>query len=294
MNYRNKICPYTCQPISAIEVSCEHIVPDALGGPEKFALAADKPRNSAYGASVDIRLIRSPLMGMAVAGAGVETRNGPWTWKTRGQLIADDAHVELIGSKNSVQFRFRKPVDIDPETRQVRAVRGFGDDLDREMARVSKDFLRKGRQLVPIGTKVLDSGVRGSFEHNLSEAVQGLAKIAYLATVWSVGDRFITTAAGAQYRSWLNAEPTAEALEAAGLRPVGASMFKNQGKPIQHDIACIITGQTVLTGVRLFNQRLFELTVAVEVPELRLLNGHGRLITIDATAKTFEECLLIP
>jgi hypothetical protein len=294
MNYRNRICPYTCQPISAIEVSSEHIVPDALGGPESFALAADKPRNSAYGASVDIRLIRSPLMGMAAARAGVETRNGPSTWKTQGQLVADDSPVELIGSKDSVQFRFRKPVEVDPETRQVRAVKGFGAGVDRELARVSADLLRKGRELVPIETKVLDSGVRGSFAHNLSEAVQGLSKIAYLATVWAVGDGFINTAAGAQYRSWLDVEPTAEALESAGLRPVGASMFKTQGMPSQHHIACVISGQTVLTGVRLFNHPLFELTLAVEAPELQLLDGHGHLVTIDAATKTFEDRLLVP
>lgn len=294
MNYRNKICPYTCEPISAIEVSCEHIVPDALGGPEIFALAADKTRNSAYGASVDIRLIRSPLMGMVAARAGVETRSGPSTWKTQGQLMADGSPVELVGSKDALAFRFRKPVDVDPETRRVRAVKGFGADLDKELARVTKDLLRKGWELVPTATQVLGSDVRGSFEHNLSEATQGLTKIAYLATVWAVGDGFINTAAGAQYRRWLDVEPTAEALEAAGLRPLGTSLLKTQGKPTQHHIVCVISGQTVLTSVRLFNEPLFELALAVEVPELQLLDGHGCLMTIDAANKTFENQLLIP
>lgn len=294
MNFSNRICPYTCKPVSEIEVSCEHIVPDALGGPETFALAAHSPCNSAYGSTVDARLIRSPLMGMAAAGAGVETRNGPATWKTRGLLVADGSHVEMIGNWNSVQFRFRKPVETDPETRQVRAVKGFGPGVERELARISEDLRRKGRRLQEVETKVLDSRVKAAFEHNLSEAIQGLTKIAYLATVWSVGDGFISTAAGSQYRSWLNAEPTVEAFEAAGLRPVGRSMFKTRGKSTQHDIACVISGQTVLTGVRLFNHPMFELTLAVEVPELRLLDAHGRHVTIDAATKTFEDRLLVP
>jgi hypothetical protein len=55
-----------------------------------------------------------------------------------------------------------------------------------------------------------------------------------------------------------------------------------------------ISGKTVLTGVRLFNEPLFEIALAVEVPELKLLDGHCRLVTIDATSKTFEEQLLVP
>ncbi|MEX8195326.1 hypothetical protein [Comamonas guangdongensis] len=294
MIYRNKICPYACQPISSIEVSCEHIVPDALGGPATFALAADKTHNSVYGASVDIRLIRSPLMGMIAARAGVETRSGPSTWKTQGHLVADGSPVELVGSKDAVAFRFLKPVEVDPVTRRVQAIKGFGADVDKELARVTKDLKRKGWDLTPTGHEVLDSNVRGSFEHNLSEATQGLTKIAYLATVWAVGDRFINTEAGAQYRRWLSVEPTVNALEAAELRPLGGSLFKAQGTPTQHHIACVVSGQTVLTGVRLFNEPLFEIAIAVEVPELQLPEDHGHLVIIDAVAKTFEEQLLIP
>lgn len=125
-------------------------------------------------------------------------------------------------------------------------------------------------------------------------ATQRLTKIAYLATVWAVGDRLINTEAGAQYRRWLSVEPTVNALEAAELRPLGGSWFKAQGMPTQHHIACVVSGQTVLTGVRLFNEPLFEIAIAVEVTELKLPEGHGQLMIIDAAAETFEEQLLIP
>lgn len=294
MNYGNAICPYTCQPIADITISREHIVPDALGGPESFSLAADKDSNSNYGASVDIRLIRSPLLGMAAARAGVKTRSGPATWKTQGVLAEDGSLVELVGSHDRMTFRYRKPVEIDPVTRQVQAVKGFGDELDKEMARVTRNLRRKGRDLVPAETRVLDSLVKGSFQHNMSETTQGLVKIAYLSTIWAVGDAFISTSAGARYRMWLDAEPTAEAFAAADLRPLGKSLFNIQGSQTQHHILCAISGQTVLTGVRLFNEPLFEIALAVEVPELNLPDGYGRLVTINTVTKSYEDELLVP
>lgn len=269
-------------------------MPDALGGPADFCLAADRGRNSAYGSSVDARLSGSTLMGMLAARAGVETRSGPASWKVQGRLVADGSPVEVVGRHGAAAFRFRKPVEIDRATRQVSIVKGFGPDFDKELARVTKDLRRKGVDLMASEPQTLGSDVHGSFEHNFAEATQGLTKIAYLATVWAIGDRFIGTAAGAQYRSWLNAAPTSEALAAAGLMPLGGSLFKVPGKHTQHDVACVIAGQRVLTGVRLFNERMFEIAIAVEVPELQLLDGHGCVVTIDAANKTFIDRFLTP
>lgn len=290
----NEICPYTCRPVFELEATREHIVPDALGGPNSFALKADKARNETYGATVDARLTGSPLLGMAAAAAGIETRNGPARWKVRGQLVADGSVVEMTGSQRATDFRFRRPVEVDPKTGNVRTVKGFGPALDKELARVRKDLKRKGRDLVPVAQQTLDSKVRGGFEHNLSETAQGLTKIAYLAAVWALGDEFIHSTAGGKYRAWIDAEPTAASLEAAGLRPIWSSMFSDGGPRNQHRIACLAQRDLLLTGVRLFSERLFEITIAVEVPEFRLPDGHGWLATIDATAKTFHETRLVP
>lgn len=81
----NKTCPYTCLPISKVVASREHIVPDALGGPNGFALKADRDRNSRYGDTVDARLIQSTLMGQAAADANVMTRTGPAEWSALGK-----------------------------------------------------------------------------------------------------------------------------------------------------------------------------------------------------------------
>jgi hypothetical protein len=294
MSFRNQVCPYTCQPIETIDFNREHIVPDALGGPEAFCLAADRTRNSAYGSSVDARLIGSTLMGMLAARAGVATRNGQAAWKAKGHLVADGSSIEVVGRKDAMAFRFRKPVEVDQETRQVRLVKGFGCNLNTELARVQKDLRRKGLDLVAGVPHSLPSSVHGSFEHNLAEATQGLIKIAYLATVWALGDGFVRTSAGALYRSWLDAKPTSEALSAAGLRPLEGSLFKMPGQPAQHDIVCVAAGQTVVTGVRLFNEPLFEIAIAVEVLDFGLPHGHGCLVTIDAGNKTFNVQRLVP
>lgn len=291
----NLTCPYTCLPISDIDATREHIVPDALGGPNAFALSADSTRNSRYGASVDSRLINSTAMGMAAAAAGVRTRSGPATWATRGSLVADGAEVQVVGSHESMDLRFRKPVEVDPVTREVQTISGFGASLDKELARVRRDLQRKGRDLGVVEERqTINPIVHGQFEHNFSEMAQGLTKIAYLATVWAVGDEFIETSAGARYRSWIDAEPTAAALEAAGLQPWGPSLFSEDGPRYQHRISCMAFGELLVTGVRLFGERMFEVTIAVEAPELNLPDRHGWLATIDAKAKTFEETQLLP
>lgn len=291
----NKTCPYTCLPIAQVDASREHIVPDALGGPNGFALKADRVRNSQYGKTVDSRLISSPLMGKAAAEADVVTRSGPASWSIGGVLEADGAAIQLTGSHAGVDFRFRQPVEVVRDADGLMAIRGFGPATDKEVARVRKDLRRKGRDLGIVEQRqTFNPVIRGQFEHNLSEALQGLAKIAYLATVWAVGDEFIATQAGARYRSWIDAEPSAAALEAAGLHSAGRSMFSVGGPNNEHLISCMAAGDHLVTGVRLFSKPYFEITIAVEVPELQLPHGHGWLATIDAKAKTFTETMLAP
>ena len=291
----NKTCPYTSLPISDVVASREHVIPDALGGPNGFALAADMKRNSRYGNTVDSRLINSTLMGQAAAEANVMTRSGPVTWSVQGHLEADGTAVELTGSHAGVDFRFRQPVEVNSVVGGSMAIKGFGPAFDKEFARVRKDLLRKGRDLSILNqTQTVNPVARGQFEHNLSEALQGLTKIAYLATVWAVGDGFIATDAAAHYRSWIEAEPTSAALEAAGLQAAGRTLFSQGGPSNQHLISCMVAGDHLVTGVRLFSKPYFEVTIAVQVPELNVSHGHGWLASIDAEAKTFSETMLEP
>ncbi|PTU65845.1 hypothetical protein DB032_13335 [Chromobacterium sp. Panama] len=202
--------------------------------------------------------------------------------------------MNIVGSADSMAVRFQKPVETDPETGQIRAIKGFGADAKAELARVTKDLNRKGHILEPDEAKTLEPTIRGRFEHNLAEVMQGLTKIAYLATVWTVGDEFLSTAAGVRYRSWIDAEPNSAALEALGLRPLEGSLCKKSVPHTHHLIACVALDGNLITGVRLFNEPLFEITLTVPAPELQLANEHRRLIVIDAARRTFEETLLAP
>lgn len=201
----------------------------------------------------------------------------------------------MTGRHAGVDFRFRRPVEVDAVAEGVTAIRGFGPAFDEEIARVRKDLRRKGRDIAILEQRqTVNPVVRCRFEHNLSEALQGLTKIAYLAAVWAVGDEFIATEAGRRYRNWINAEPTATALEAAGLRPAGLSLFSEGGPKNQHLISCMAAGEHLITGVRLFSKPYFEVTIAVQVPELKLPHGHGWLAIIDANDRTLKETMLVP
>lgn len=81
--------------IANIESNREHIIPDALGGPNSLALNADAKTNSELGEGLDSRLINSPLMAMLASRAGVQARSGPVTVKLQGQLLADGSPVDI-------------------------------------------------------------------------------------------------------------------------------------------------------------------------------------------------------
>ncbi len=84
----------------------------------------------------------------------------------------------------------------------------------------------------------------------------GLGKIAYLMTVRTLGDAFVNTTGAAQYRKWLNAEPTHEALCESGLianwpTPIGSEF--NTLPEHFHVLTCLVMDGKVATFVRLFN-----------------------------------------
>lgn len=124
----NTICPYTTNQLSADKFSREHIIPDALGGPNAFALRADALANSQHGAKVDSHLIHADFVAMLASKVGVKTRSGTSAWQLPGQLRADRSRVVAEFSGNSVRPRFTRPVETDPTTGRVIAVKGFGAD----------------------------------------------------------------------------------------------------------------------------------------------------------------------
>lgn len=129
--------------MASIDASREHIVPDAQGGANGFALFADRERNGQYGEGVDSRLIHSPLVGLIATQHGVVTRSGAATVRQRGSLTEGAAAVAASFPKHEVSFRVRAPV-VHDEAGNLVAVRGFGAAAEVELKRVQRDFRKKG------------------------------------------------------------------------------------------------------------------------------------------------------
>jgi hypothetical protein len=288
----NTLCPYTALPVSSIKTNREHIVPDALGGANGFALKADAQTNVDYGGTVDSWLIHSPVASMLAAQFGVHTRSGTSVFKARGALVADASPVDVELGQNLASFRSRVPVVKDENSGAIVAVRGFGPAAENELSRVAAGVAKKGLTVVPGERALLDSEVRVPFVVNRLDIAHGLGKIAYLATVWTLGDSFIPTAGAARYRAWINAEHTEAALSAIGLgmlptAELGAE-FGHMSKST-HILTCTVINGKVATFVRLFNNDLLSFGSVVDIPELQIMPNSMRIISIDSVQKSIEE-----
>ena len=287
----NTICPYTCQPVSAIDASREHIIPDALGGPNEFALGADRACNSTYGEGVDSNLINSPLVSLSATRYGVETRSGEAQMRKRGVLTADASPVDVTFSKDEVKLRMRMPV-VKDENGNLVAVRGFGYAAQAELQRLERDFKKKGRSVIAGEPTPLAPEVKVSLVHNHNHVQQGLAKIAYLATVWTVGDAFVNTSAGGLFRAYINSAPETDDLKAVGLAAVRVDDLKEAMPDMPghyHVIICRRDGSQIATAIRLFGQDLLTRMFVVEAPELPASAPMTRILIVDSIEKTLEE-----
>lgn len=265
----NKFYPYTTRLVDAA-TNREHIIPDALGGPNGFALRADDKTNSRYGSTVDLQLIHDPLIQLMASKAGVVSRSGPVDWEQRGQLEDGSAVLVTMGPSGA-DFRMRVPVTKDAETGKISGVRGFGPEAQEHLQRVTEEFARKGVTIEPNEVKTLGGEVRVSICHRILPTTQGLAKIAYLATVWSLGDAFICSSGAAQYRKLLDGDATEDAFAASGVTVLTMTTqpFETpEPADTYHVIACMQRNGGIATMVRLFGAGLLSRTFLVDTPDL--------------------------
>lgn len=292
MHVFNKKCPYSLRQIADIDSSREHVIPDALGGPNGLALNADAETNNKLGEGVDARLINSPLMAMSASRARVQTRSGPVTLKLQGELLADESPVDIrISEDGSTNFRSRVPVVKDRTTGEVVAVRGFGGAAQKQLEDLSTGHARKGRVVLAGEATTLDPTTHVSVGYNRVEVEQALAKIAYLTAVWTFGDAFLDTAAAGAFRALVLGPLASEPLANDG---IAIRQDEPDEPPVlpprdnEHHLHCAALDGVLFVRVSLFCSPLFTRKF------LALLNLSGaartsRLILVDATTKTFEE-----
>lgn len=288
----NRLCPYTSSLVTSLDANREHIIPDALGGPNSFAVRADRTMNERYGATVDSRLIHAPIVSLLAAKLGVTSRSGPTASRAKGSLVEDGSPVDVEFSSSSVSFRIRKPVVHDDQTGELAAVRGFGNDAQKQLARIARDLSKKGQTVIAGAASVSTSQVRVRLTHNRLHVEQGLGKIAYLATVWTLGDSFIATAAAAKYRAYIGAEPLNEAMATTGLCAMPISKLRDAMPNLSeayHLILCSQRGNRVTTLVRLFNSDLLSAVYVVNVAELPKSAPTTRIIAVHSVKRTLEQ-----
>ncbi len=144
---RPTICPYTLVSVADLSApSLEHIIPDALGGPNGFSVTADQKMNSQLGTSVDADLINDHVLKFLAMSYGVKTRTGDVSLSLEGTLNLDGEIIPqaLKLSKGQLGLRMAKPVRTDPITGHVTGVIGWGDEADQNLAAVTKRLQRKG------------------------------------------------------------------------------------------------------------------------------------------------------
>ncbi|PZQ76959.1 MAG: hypothetical protein DI563_05515 [Variovorax paradoxus] len=245
-----------------------------------------------YGEGIDSRLINSDLVRLRATSSGVMTRSGPSNLSSRGELTSDGSKVDVRLNADSVDLRLRNPVVKDASTGILTGVRGFGDDAEEELRKLQQQLLKKGRTALAGAPIAQSSEVKVRLTLDQLHIAQGLGKIAYLMTVWTLGDGFVATGGAASYRNWIEAAPNEGALQASGLHMIPVGELGDSMRDLDehhHVLTCTRQGSKVATTVRLFNSDLFNFGSVVEVPELSPLHEGLRIIVIDAKEKTFEE-----
>jgi hypothetical protein len=268
---KNTICPYTLQPITEIDASREHVIPDALGGPNGFAVRASAAANSDWGHTIDAAFINSHVAGICASRLGLKTRSGPADLKLRGELASDGSPAEVSLSLAETEFRLRSPIVKDDKGELV-AVRGYGDQAQKELDRVVADLKRKGKT-VEVGVATpMDGEVHARIKVNAKDLGLGLIKIAYLANVWFLGDDFTRSEVAAIFRERLKDGPRAPDARDLRIAEIPYSQVVATlapGVTEAHHFICSIRGAgTLTTIVRLFDEELLSGNFVVEAADL--------------------------
>lgn len=140
------ICPYTLKPVSQLsEKSREHIIPDAIGGPDGFSVYAEKSENGRLNNAIDAPFANDDFVRMLATQHGVKNRSGPVTWKIRGKTTIDGEEFDVNSEfgQSSVNTKMRKPIITDPETGKACGVIGWGEEVSVNFENFRKNLERK-------------------------------------------------------------------------------------------------------------------------------------------------------
>lgn len=288
-------CPYTLRLLTELaDLSREHIIPDALGGPNGYSVQACRATNSKFGETHDAAFLSDPLVAMMRTRHGVEGRSGPAKWKMEGETVGEGRPVKISFTESAVDVYHQKPVDV----LEVENCKGYrivapSPQSDQVLAQLQKGLARKGMSISePKVEKEEQQTIHGRMMIDLNVLKAGLMKIAYLAAFDFLGDAFLDDPLNPE---WQKAIRVTNAEEAKALRIHGVC-FDNASPsvanllpklaPNEHGIAVVHLNQAgPVVAVQLFGNPL--LTAFVQVSDTNtfgLQEGEGLITVVDSTA----------
>jgi hypothetical protein len=285
-------CPYTLKLLSEVaETSREHVILDALGGPNGYSVTACRTANSQLGNTVDAAFLAEPLVEMFRSKVGVESRSGVASWKQSGETVDGNRPVEVIfPHQGPVEVYHRKPVEkvAQGKSYQIIAPPAQADKILKEM---KENLAKKGIQITTEETtQSQNQTIKSRLTLNLTVMNAGLMKIAYLACCEFLGDSFLTDPLNPEWQKAIRAQNANDADQvkihgrAFGKATESANQILPKLAEHEHGIAILnLKPNSVFVVVRLFGcELLTAVACASETSNHGLPERQGMLVICDS------------
>lgn len=207
-------CPYRGSETEE-EFNVEHIIPEAIGGRQDYAIQVSKGINSHFGDTIDAALVNHPQVRALCIHYGIKGKRGLPELKLRGDAVTSDLKFDFSATDvRHIKVRVHNPVASDPDDASQKVLTYMNGDGDQEMARINKDMGRKGKDVVWEEEQSLDEvEVILQNEGNPVLAALGLAKIAFGGLIHEFPEYSHAPLADA-WRRLLNAEDNEQVTQA--------------------------------------------------------------------------------
>jgi hypothetical protein len=288
-------CPYTLKPPAELQTtSREHIIPDALGGPNAYSVTACRLENSNLGATVDARFLSEPVIAMFRSKVGIKSRSGVAAWKMEGITVKGNRPVGISFShQGAVEINHKKPVERDKQNNSYRII-APPDQANRILAEMRMNLSDKGFTHDIISTSQSpNQTIHVSLTCNLNILRAGMMKIAYLACCHHLGNAFLDDPLNAEWQKAIriqNAEQAAASLIHCKCFESASHVTKLLLPKLQeheHAIAIVNLEQGPVVAVRLFGSSMLTFFArASENNHFEISVGDGVIVICDSITRS--------
>lgn len=213
-------CPLTLKRLDQIpKLSDEHVIHEAIGGPRWYSVRADADENSRFGSGPDSRFLNSIVVKFWRIHHGILGKaEQKLSLRLPGTVKGTDQKVEVTLKKGSTEVDYVPRVVRDRESGKGK-ITVSEDRLDAELARVTKDFRKKGLSLTVTGQTSEDGQpeVDIPFSVEAAHILAGVLKVLYLTGFYFLGDTFLDDPLNPAWLRAIQAE-TMDALVRSGVR----------------------------------------------------------------------------